>query len=73
MSDSTFDRVREAMKGSRLWPIVALLMDTHIDDLPNERLAKMEEIILDLRNSHGDGSPLAHRRDVKGWSWDFTD
>ena len=22
---------------------------------------------------HCDGSPLAHRRDVKGWSWDFTD
>lgn len=45
-------------KGDRLWSLIALIYDTHIDDLDGARLAEIETMISCWRVTHADGTPL---------------
>ena len=48
--------------GDRLHPLLALISDTHIDDLPNYRLQQLEEMVRGWRITRADGSPLTGER-----------
>ncbi|MBI3453988.1 MAG: hypothetical protein HY057_14365 [Rhodospirillales bacterium] len=45
-------------EGERFWPLLSLMMDTHIDDLSNDRLERLEAMVREWQITHADGSRL---------------
>jgi hypothetical protein len=45
-------------EGDRLWSLLSLILDTHMDDLDARRLKELEALIRSWRLTHADGSKI---------------
>ena len=45
-------------KGDRLWPLVEMISNTHIDDLTEERIQQLVALVDSWRITDADGQPI---------------
>jgi len=57
-------------EGDRIWPLIQLIRNTHIDDLSSERLLQLQYLVDSWRSTDAEGRPLD--RPKLPWSDDLT-
>lgn len=49
-------------EGDRLWPLMELFSNTHIDDLPDDRLRELEKLVDSWRLTDAEGRRIKRER-----------